>query len=75
MTRSGRASGSGQGKAGLDNLAPDHYDDFVHYLVTVVRWYRDTHNLVFRCVIQSFWSESQTHVIAVWALGQLQWCR
>ena len=31
-----------------DNLRPDHYDDFVFYLTEVVKWYRDTHGLVFR---------------------------
>ncbi|KAK9790933.1 hypothetical protein WJX73_002148 [Symbiochloris irregularis] len=48
MTKSGRASGSVQGKAGHDNLAPERYDDFIHYLVTVVRWYHEKHQLTFR---------------------------
>lgn len=34
-----------------DNLRPDRYDDFVFYLTEVVRWYRDTHGLIFRHVL------------------------
>jgi hypothetical protein len=33
----------------LDNLQPRFQDQFVHYLAEVVRWYRDTHNIIFRC--------------------------
>ena len=33
----------------LDNLQPVFYDHFVLYLTEVVRWYRDTHGITFRC--------------------------
>lgn len=45
MTRSGCASGSNDGS---DNLKPEYYDDFAHYLTEVVRHYRDQYNIVFR---------------------------
>ncbi len=35
----------------LDNLQAVYYDYFVRYLVEVVRWYRDTHGIIFRCAL------------------------
>ena len=49
MTVSGRSSGNVF--PWLDNLRPEYYDQFVHYLTEVVRWYRDQHDITFRCLI------------------------
>ena len=46
MTVSGRSSGNIF--PWLDNLQPEYYDQFVHYLTEVVRWYRDKHGILFR---------------------------
>ena len=46
MTVSGRSSGNVF--PWLDNLRPEYYDQFVHYLTEVVRWYRDQHGIIFR---------------------------
>ena len=48
MTVSGRSSGNVF--PWLDNLRPEYYDQFVHYLTEVVRWYRDQHDITFRCL-------------------------
>lgn len=45
MTVSGCASGSDDG---ADNLRPDAYGDFAHYLTEVVKHYRDEYGIVFR---------------------------
>lgn len=45
MTKSGCASGNGDGS---DNLKEDAYDDFAAYLVTVTEHYRDEWGIVFR---------------------------
>lgn len=45
MTNSGCASGSNDGS---DNLKPDAYDDFAHYLTEVVKHYRDEYGITFR---------------------------
>lgn len=46
MTVSGRSSGNVF--PWLDNLRPEYYDQFVHYLTEVVRWYHDEHDITFR---------------------------
>lgn len=46
MTVSGRSSGNVF--PWLDNLRAEYYDQFVHYLTEVVRWYRDQHDITFR---------------------------
>jgi O-glycosyl hydrolase len=45
MTKSGCASGNGDGS---NNLKDDAYDDFADYLTEVVKHYRDEYGIVFR---------------------------
>jgi len=45
MTNSGSVSGA---DGGGDNLDPDHYDNFAHYLTEVVKHYRDTWGVSFQ---------------------------
>ncbi len=63
MTVSGRSSGNVF--PWLDNLRPEYYDQFVHYLTEVVRWYRDQHDITFRCLVSRSHGLTMCHTKAL----------
>ena len=59
MTYSGCVSGSVDG--GSDNLKPEYYEEFAHYLVDVCKYYKDEYGIEFKTLepfnesVTSFW--------------------
>lgn len=62
MTVSGCCAGSSDG--GSDNLKPDYYEDFAHYLVDVCKHYKDEYGIEFKTLepfnesVTNFWYQS-----------------
>lgn len=65
MTYSGCVGGNTPG--GKDNLRPEYYDEFAHYLVDVCRYYKDAYGVEFK-TLEPF-NESMT---AYWYAGGSQ---
>ena len=59
MTYSGCVSGNADG--GKDNLKPEYYEEFAHYLVDVCKHYKDEYGIVFKTLepfnesVTNFW--------------------
>lgn len=59
MTFSGCVGGAGEG--GKDNLKPEYYEEFAHYLVDVCRHYKDVYGIEFKTLepfnesLTSYW--------------------
>ena len=59
MTYSGCVSGNADG--GKDNLRPEYYEEFAHYLVDVCKHYKDTYGIEFKTLepfnesVTNFW--------------------